>query len=592
METEAALQEILEELVTSIKEGKIAIFCGAGISINSGIPSALSIVEHIVNYLCIDESHKRLFFDKTNETNPLIVPFEMFIDYLEASDKEAIFKLFDIFDSSQLEPNVNHILIARLAESELIKTILTTNFDTLIEQAFESKKINYKVYYEDEDFQKINKHSDDIKIIKIHGSYGNGGEHYKNSIISTIRKLSLGELRYKRNEAIDYCFANGKHNHVLILGYSCSDIFDVTPQIEIIDKNKKRVTFVEHRKDEIKSIEPLEKRLDKNPFKKFLNSHRVFCNTDFIIKFIWNKIFRDEIPKVKHLNNIGWDTAITSWGETIDPLSVRGWLYYFIGQFEKSVEDRKAVLNNLQKNNCDNQISIATAYNNVGEALYEKGEYDDSIIFHEYALDIRKKVLGDESPDTATSYNNLGEIHYMKQDYYGAINYYEQALNIRAKKLGENNADTATSYNNLGQAFYSLGIYEKAIKLFYQSLVIRKSVLGEEHPYTAMSYNNIGATHEVVFENEKAIYNYKKSLEIKLKVFPKDHPSIAKTYNNLGKYFYNTNEYDTAISYFKLSLEIREKVLGKDHVDTKQVSENLKNAINRKKSSNIQLEIK
>ena len=122
METETALHEILDELVASINKGETAIFCGAGISINSGIPGALSIVEHILSYLCIDEDDKKLFLDKTNESNSLIVPFEMFVDYLESSNSEAIFELFDIFDSSHLEPNENHIFIARLAESGLIKT--------------------------------------------------------------------------------------------------------------------------------------------------------------------------------------------------------------------------------------------------------------------------------------------------------------------------------------------------------------------------------------------------------------------------------------------------------------------------------------
>lgn len=574
-------QEILDELVASIRERNIVIFCGAGISINSGIPGAVLIAEHILMHLGMKESDRRLIVDERNKINPIVIPFEMFIEYLEASDKEAIFKLFDIFNSCQLEPNINHIFLAKLAEFGLIKTIVTTNFDTLIEQAFESKNINYRVYYKKKDFQKTYLKDDEIKLIKIHGNYGNGSKQYKNSIISTIKKLSLEELRYERNEVIEFCFAKGKHKHVLVLGYSCSDIFDVTPQIELINRNSMKVTFIEHSKEEIKIVEPLEKKLEKNPFKKFLNSYRVFCSTDFIVNYLWDNIFKDKIPKNKHLKNLGWESAITSWIESINPIAVRGWLFYFLGQFEKSIEDRKAVLNNLTKMHGDDLVSLAVAYNNVGEAFYAKGDYDESIKYHQHALRIRTRVLGRKSPDVATSYNNLGEIHYMKRDYYNAIMYYEQALNIREKVLGKHNSDTATSYNNLGQAYYSLGKYEKAINFFEQSLVIRKIVLGEEHPSTAMSYNNLGATHEAKSEHDKAIDYYKKSLEIKLKVFPKDHPSVAKTYNNLGEYFFKKNDYDIAISYFKMSLEIREKALGKDHVDTKQVLNNMQNAIKK-----------
>jgi len=120
-----AVKAQLEELVERIREGKVAIFCGSGISIRppSNLPSAISLREAILECLIDvsildDKVRKRLVEGvvaerenggSLNEGRGLHYPFEAFIQRLEenASIIETLAKMF-----RKGEPNRNHFFFS------------------------------------------------------------------------------------------------------------------------------------------------------------------------------------------------------------------------------------------------------------------------------------------------------------------------------------------------------------------------------------------------------------------------------------------------------------------------------------------------
>lgn len=131
-------EDFINEVAKRLNEKKLVIFCGAGISYNSGVPLVNDIKRNITQRLCrtADET-ELLVHDK--------IPFELFMQTLiEYSESERILDLFDIG-----EPNENHYLFARLAKSGFLNCIITTNFDTHIENAFANQNIKYKVYFDE-----------------------------------------------------------------------------------------------------------------------------------------------------------------------------------------------------------------------------------------------------------------------------------------------------------------------------------------------------------------------------------------------------------------------------------------------------------
>lgn len=79
---------------------------------------------------------------------------------------------------------------------------------------------------------------------------------------------------------------------MLILGYSCSDVFDISPAIERIGKNLQiRVMLVEHIFDQTKQrAEDIQIKEDRNPFGNFSNGTRLYYNTDELVQFLAGKL--------------------------------------------------------------------------------------------------------------------------------------------------------------------------------------------------------------------------------------------------------------------------------------------------------------
>jgi len=154
------------------------------------------------------------------------------------------------------------------------------------------------------------------------------------------------------------------------------------------------------------------------------------------------------------------------------------------------------ISNKLQEN--DKTIEYATevaihaltdddrgfAYNTLGLAYYNKGEYDKALEYYEKDLAISIKTLGAEHPAVATSYNNIGSAYDNKGEYDKAIGYYEKDLAISIKKLGAEHPAVATSYGNIAKAYYNKGDKEKAMAYLLKAKAIYLKKLGAEHPQT------------------------------------------------------------------------------------------------------------
>ena len=86
-----------------LKLKEIAIFCGAGISFNSGLPLVTDLIKYILNQIEVND----IDAVKILQSN---LPFEAFIQTL--TDEACVDDILEIF--SKGEPNTNHDLIAEL----------------------------------------------------------------------------------------------------------------------------------------------------------------------------------------------------------------------------------------------------------------------------------------------------------------------------------------------------------------------------------------------------------------------------------------------------------------------------------------------
>lgn len=534
----------ISEIIKSLKAKELVLFCGAGISKNSGLFLANEIKLHILKKLSICSED----IDEIMNSN---LPFEAFMEILlENSDNS---KILDAFKGG--DPNTNHILIAKLAKNGYIKTIFTTNFDLLIEKALEKEGLekgrHFEIYFNEEqflevDFNNLNK----ISVFKIHGSIDD-----ENSIRTTLKAVASMTLSDKRMDVIRYLFSTGNSKKVLILGYSCSDKFDIIPQIQSINENQKEITFVEHSDKEKIKIEDIGIKDDTNPFKKFTGK-RIRCDTDKFIKEIWIS-FQEILGEYEYIKSkTEWKTYVEDWIKEMRDekgLDTVGSILFKISNFNKSREYSKKALYISQKTGDDVRESIC--YNNLGNAHYGLSDFRKAIECHKKALSVAQKI-GDDVRESIF-YNSLGNAHFRLGDFKNANEYYNKSLET-AKEIRDEEKESI-GYMNLGVVCDRLGDFKSANEYYTKALKIKRDMGDKEGE--SLCYMNIGVVCYCLSNFNKSKEYYGKSLEIAKEIGNRIIESGC--YTNIGNTYAKLCDFKKAIGYYEKSLEIAKEIANK-----------------------------
>ena len=241
---------------------------GAGISKNSGLPLANQLMKAMMGDLDIESKYR--------DEITLKLPFEAFMEEMHAPRR-----VLEIFRGG--EPNAAHHLIAELVKRGHLSSVFTTNFDLLLEKAFEYRNLEsghqFKVLWDEEDFQKASFDVGMTNLVKIHGSI-----HHYGSVRTTLNAVSARCLTRPRQMALEYLLSGGPHEKILVIGYSCSDEFDVNPIIKTVRAGK-TVVVIQHENTSSPKVEHVSILDGKNPFKKY-EGERVYCNTDDLINVL------------------------------------------------------------------------------------------------------------------------------------------------------------------------------------------------------------------------------------------------------------------------------------------------------------------
>lgn len=529
--------------------GQLAIFCGAGISRNSGLPLANELISYLLDKLFKENGNKY-----TEEIKNSNLPFEAFIETL--SERITIAEILDIFKDGK--PNTNHIWIAKLSKYGYIKTILTTNFDLLIEKALEQEGLkrnkDFNVYFIEEEFSKIDfiNLGDNINIFKIHGSIED-----INSIRTTLKAVANKVLSEKRMALIRYLFLGGKHKNIIVLGYSCSDEFDITPQIQSIEESRKEIIFVDHINSFTEEIEELKIKESKNPFKNF-SGIRIKCNTDRFIEKYWNSIagvLKEEYSCIN--SESAWKKHIDTWSKTLEDDNMCskylciGLIFDRISNFNKANEYYRKTLDIAVTTK--NEKMKATSYSLIGDSYDALGDINKAFYYYKKSLCVVKKLK--DKQGEIRCYIGMGNVYHGLGDFNKSINYNEKALLVDS--YTENNAaEMSKCYSNIGNAYQNLGNFSKAIENLEKALEIA-NLIGDKI-MESKCYTNLGSVYFYSKEFRKAIEHYDKSLKIKKLIG--DIGGESQCFTGLGIAYRRLGEIANAIDYQKKSLLIANKV--------------------------------
>ncbi len=574
------MSNFINEIANTLnKDGQTIIFCGAGISLNSGIPIVNEFVPYVLLTLCstkeeinttekllenIPDNNERIkqltqiiaekFSTSSDIINKILnkLPFEAFIEALR--DNCNIDEILDIYDAEKYEqpikPNINHIVIAKLLAAGKIKTVVTTNFDQLIEKALEQQNLyvnkDYFVLYNDENFENIDWLHDCIRLIKIHGSI-----HDKTAIAITLKQIAQKKHSEKGLNIIRQIFQNGDHKQVIVLGYSCSDIFDITPQIESLNYSNIQINFVQHSSNY--KIENICIQKDKNPFRSFKGSTRLFIDTDHFVQELWNATLTETYLYMPAVNSLPWKLKLQSWYSFIEKNNSKAIKNIILGRLLHDISEWQAALDQYEmlflNSITEKDIKATTfAFGNMGLINSKLGNNIEATDLVEQSLKFSQHIGSLEGMIGA--FINMGTIHKENGENSKAIEYFEKALKI-ATSIGDKRGE-CTAINNLGLTHRSLGDSRKAIQLFDQSLEIahREGYMKIE----ANVLNNLGLTYSDLRQYLQATLFFMKCINIYRRLG--DERGEGNAFNNGGTILMKIGAYQEAIESFEKCLEI------------------------------------
>lgn len=202
------INEDITELAKLIKDRKVLLFVGAGISASLGFPSWNDLIGRLGK---IEGFEKDLF--QSYGDNMMLAEFSKQKD--SAKVYEVMQQIFSLDKHPEIEDRLRKSEIYRLLLELNFPIIYTTNYDHLIEKYYEMNGRSYKKIVNIEDMNMLN--TSETRIIKFHGDIDD-----ENSIV-------LSESQYFERMSFQSFLdvqlqADLLQYHVLFLGYSLSDI--------------------------------------------------------------------------------------------------------------------------------------------------------------------------------------------------------------------------------------------------------------------------------------------------------------------------------------------------------------------------------
>ena len=221
-----------------------------------------------------------------------------------------------------------------------------------------------------------------------------------------------------------------------------------------------------------------------------------------------------------------YENAIVSYDKAIKQKTDYAEAYYNRGvTYGKLGESEKAIADYSKA--IELKPDYAKAYNNRGCTYDDLGESEKAIADYSKAVELK--------PDYADAYYNRGCANSKLGESEKAIADYSKAIELKP--------GYAEAYNNRGYTYDDLGESEKAIADYSKAIELK--------PDYAVAYNNRGTIYSRIGESEKAIADYSKAIELK--------PGYAEAYYNRGVIYAGLGESEKAIADYSKVIELNPK---------------------------------
>ena len=153
---------------------------------------------------------------------------------------------------------------------------------------------------------------------------------------------------------------------------------------------------------------------------------------------------------------------------------------------------------------------------------------------YEGAVESYSKAINTQS-DIAIFYNSRGYIYDNMGKYEKAFFDYNKAIELKP--------DYEDAYNNRGYAYGNMGDYEKALSDYNKAIELK--------PDHMIAYYNRGCCYNEMGEQEKALSDFNKAIELE--------PDFANPYRHCGMVWEKRKDLEKAVSFYTKAIELNPK---------------------------------
>lgn len=142
-------------------------------------------------------------------------------------------------------------------------------------------------------------------------------------------------------------------------------------------------------------------------------------------------------------------------------------------------------------------IVISDTLNNLGNASYLRGSYDESMSYYRRSLD--ESYNSDARRDdalVADTLHNIGRIHLQRGELAPGLVALTESLRLTREMNGPDHINVADTLELIGSIYLTQNSLDDAMDIFLEVVRITRSALGPTHPDLASSFYNVGMTQE------------------------------------------------------------------------------------------------
>lgn len=497
--TQNNIQDWPTELISCIKKGPVAVFLGAGVSIMppSNLPDGNQLKCDIFDAIISKEKLSESLMENARSVLAKFRP-EYFLHIIDEWQGIKWRPLLQFMLEAKM--NTNHNIVAYLAQKKILHYILTTNYDTLIEDAFRKYGLPINLHFRDQHFDNFYEDDKLPSIFKIHGSLvDDAGVSSVDTILGSMKEIATS-LPQCKTELLKYVIENFV---VIFLGYSGLDEFDIYPVL--MQSNAKRIIWVSHNDISdpyyIQSFEQVKKQGKHDHIDALImknkGSFRIHYYTPLFLSQLSELTtgHRFDIAQY-HSVQLRKSGMITP---SRHPYQLIGLLLLCSRKWQKAADAFELALKCTQKNTHYHSYIIPEIYRGIGICKKELGNFvyaRDSFKKALNILDLTYSDLNNDAPTQTYQHHfsmmsqtceDIGLTLLAEKDFDEAIDWMHQAISWSKRMvLPKQTEFLARNYGNLGIIHKDRGKdqkdYEDAYYYLYAGLAGEKAsgnILGQ-----------------------------------------------------------------------------------------------------------------